>query len=52
MQYPENAFQKDGTTGKVMVSLDPNNPIPPITADRGLSPLDILSVQRLYGCPS
>jgi len=52
MQYPEDAFQKEGATGKVMESLDPKNPIPPYIMDRRLSPLDVLSVQRLYQCPT
>jgi hypothetical protein len=50
MQYPEDAFQKPGTTGKVMVAIDPANPIPPDVTDRRISPLDVLGVRRLYNC--
>lgn len=51
MQYTADVGTKDDATGPAMLSLDLNHPIPvDLVEDRRLSPLDVLSVQRLYNC--
>lgn len=52
MQYPEDAFQKDGVKGNTVESIDPSNPIPPYDLDRRLSSWDVVGVRRLYQCPT